>query len=112
MKLLINANLGHAVVQALIQEGHEVVSADKVVGKGADDAQILAWAQTNGYIVITKDHHFNKLIFKDNQPHAGIAWLRLPEQGGQFEADAVRKASQKGLLKPNATVNISEEDLD
>ena len=71
MRLLIDACVAGAIVQALRHEGFDV----EWVAEGETDpgdVAILQHAYKTGRIFITRDKDFGALIFRDKQPHTGL----------------------------------------
>ena len=74
MKLLVDSCAGVKLARALAASGHEVV----FVGDRSEDLgdeEILASAQAQERIVITRDKDFGALAVRDRQPHCGIVRL-------------------------------------
>ena len=74
-KLLVDSCVALAVVQRLRADGHDVVTVSE---RGADpgDPAILALAVSERRSLITIDHDFGTLVFRDNSHHAGVLRLR------------------------------------
>jgi len=70
MKLLLDMNLPPRWVQFLTAEGFECVHWSDVGEPAAEDSQILAYAQENGFIVFTHDLDFGALLvgYRDAGP--------------------------------------------
>lgn len=95
MKILINANLGDTVVQALRSLGLDVIKAFDVFGRGYPDDRILSYAYLNGYIIITRDRDYGTLIYRDGLPHGGVIYLRT-ESESEAAAILVKYFSEGG----------------
>ena len=76
MKFLVDACAGTALATWLVAEGHDVIDASGFERDPGDDA-LLAHARRERRVVITLDHDFATLIFRDHASHAGI--IRLPD---------------------------------
>jgi predicted nuclease of predicted toxin-antitoxin system len=77
MRFLANENVPAAVVAALRQRAHDVMSVKDGM-RGASDREILTRAQAEGRIVVTCDRDFGELAFRFGLPAAcGVVLLRL-----------------------------------
>ena len=76
MRFLIDRCAGHQLARFLRERGHDV---SEVSGQGPDpgDRIILEWAADQGRILVTMDKDFGRLIYLEQQVHAGI--VRLPD---------------------------------
>ncbi|MBY0564937.1 MAG: DUF5615 family PIN-like protein [Hyphomonadaceae bacterium] len=74
-KLLLDSCVARAVADRLRADGHDVVT---MVERGADpgDLAILALAASEKRALITIDHDFGMLVFRDGAKHAGVLRLR------------------------------------
>ncbi len=76
MKVLVDVSAGQAIADALGALGHDVQSVRDRNPRMAD-TDILAWAVSEGRLVVTMDKDFGELVFRSRQPHAGVLLLRL-----------------------------------
>ena len=65
-----------AIVDGLIQRGHDVIDA-KNVCRGDSDERVLALAEAAGRIVITHDWGFGEMTIRHRQAAAGVIILSL-----------------------------------
>ncbi len=72
---LLDEHVAHAVAQALRRRGIDAQTATEAGLLGATDAEVLAYAQRAGRIVVTHDDDFLRLHHR--QPHAGMADMPL-----------------------------------
>ena len=74
-KLLLDSCVGAAVAERLRADGHDVATVRE---RGADpgDLAILALAAAEGRAIITIDHDFGTLVFRDSASHLGVLRLR------------------------------------
>ena len=74
-KLLLDSCVPKAVADRLRADGHDVMT---VAEQGADpgDPAILALAVSEKRALVTIDHDFGTLVFRDNANHAGVLRLR------------------------------------
>jgi predicted nuclease of predicted toxin-antitoxin system len=95
MRFLIDDCVGRKFAEWLRGEGHDVVGA---LDRGPDpgDRLLLQWAVDESRILVTIDLDFGRLVFLDQQRHAGI--VRLPDvPPGQ------RIALMKSVLEKHGT---------
>lgn len=78
MRFLTDENIPSNIVDWLIAEGHDVVSA-RITGAGTKDEQWLSLAVPEERIIITADKDFGELIFRDGLAAYGIILLRLDD---------------------------------
>jgi predicted nuclease of predicted toxin-antitoxin system len=76
MKLLIDVSAGHAVAEALRNQGHDVLAV-RDRDPTMPDIDILAWAVADDRLVVTFDKDFGELVFRSGQAHSGVLLLRL-----------------------------------
>ncbi|QGZ93510.1 DUF5615 family PIN-like protein [Terricaulis silvestris] len=97
-KLLLDNCVAKDVVARLRADGHDVVT---VAERGDDpgDPAILAAAASEGRAIITIDHDFGTLVFRDGSKHLGV--LRLRQSSAAALAE---RASQ--------LVNLHGDDLE
>lgn len=62
MKLLLDMNLSPRWIALLKDNGFEVLHWSTVGQATAPDAEIMAWAATNGYVVVTHDLDFSAIL--------------------------------------------------
>jgi predicted nuclease of predicted toxin-antitoxin system len=74
MKFLVDVNAGGSLVEQLMNLGHDVTW---VAAKDPRmrDADILSWAVSEQRIIVTTDHDFEEMIWREGKSHCGV--LRL-----------------------------------
>jgi predicted nuclease of predicted toxin-antitoxin system len=79
LKLLLDENIGRSTSEALRRQGHDVswIGGDSA---GTADPAIMAQAEREGRVVVTKDKDFGELAFKNGQAHKGVILLRLADE--------------------------------
>ncbi len=80
MRFLVNANFGPAIAQVFVAHGYETVLASELFGLGYPDDGILEFVAKNGYIVVTKDRGFGRMVYAEGKKHAGIIFIREENQ--------------------------------
>lgn len=69
MKLLVDAQLPHRLVQGLITDGHDAIhTTDLQLGNRTPDEDIAAIAAKEGRIVVTKDSDFVTTFWLNRKP--------------------------------------------
>lgn len=74
MKFLLDVNASGAVAYWLVSQGHDLVEVGQSDPK-MPDKEILDWAVQEQRIIITTDHDFEEMIWRQGKPHCGL--LRL-----------------------------------
>ncbi|HYD87805.1 MAG TPA: DUF5615 family PIN-like protein [Vitreimonas sp.] len=74
-KLLLDSCVAKDVAVRLRADGHDVAT---VTERGVDpgDPMILASAASEGRAIVTIDHDFGTLVFRDGAKHLGVLRLR------------------------------------
>ena len=75
MKLLLDQNLSHRLVERLRDVCPEVVHVRAVGLERADDEAVWHYAATHGFIVVTKDSDFNSRAFLFGPPPK-VVWIQ------------------------------------
>ena len=65
MRFLLDANVGSTIARALSSRGHDVIRI-AVIAPAANDEAVLAQAIEEGRILITCDHDFGELVYRDH----------------------------------------------
>ena len=100
MRFLADQDIYAVTVRLLRQIGHDAVTAAEVGQSRATDSELLAVAQREGRILITRDRDFGGLVFLQHLG-AGIIYLRI----SSLSLDAVHAELERVLRL------YSEEDL-
>lgn len=79
MKLLLDENIGASVADALRRQGHDIVWIGDNFS-GSLDSAVLAKAERERRVLITKDKDFGELAFRAGQAHSGVVLLRLDDE--------------------------------
>jgi Domain of unknown function (DUF5615) len=81
MRFLADENFPSSAVAAVREAGHDVVWVG-VTGRGASDADVLAWAVREGRIILTFDKDFGELAKNSRlSGPSGIVLFRVPLSG-------------------------------
>jgi len=105
MRWLADENIHKAIVQALREVGHDVVSIAEFAPQTEDNhVADLAWRERR--IVLTEDKDFGEITFKDQRESSGIVLLRftLPLWQAKWRRLTQVIASQGDALASQFTV--------
>lgn len=89
--VLVDENIPHAVVAALVREGVAVVSAI-TAGMGQSDDWLLDWASREHWVLVTGDLDFPRLIFAERRapPLMLVVERRQPCDAERLAGDVLR----------------------
>ena len=90
MRFLVDECTGPAVVRWLRDQSHEVFSIYEEA-RGMTDADILNKAHSEDWILITNDKDFGEKVYREQQPHHGVVFLRLQDERSASKVDAIEK---------------------
>lgn len=76
MKLLLDMNLPPRWADWLSQRGHDVVHWSSIGARDATDATILAWAQAQGHVVVTRDLDFAAILAASGGSSPSVVQVR------------------------------------
>jgi predicted nuclease of predicted toxin-antitoxin system len=107
MKLLVDENVSHHMIERLRMDGHAIILAQDVA-KSRQDADVLALAQSLGAIVLTEDTDFGELVMHQRLPSAGVILLRLSGivRAAQPEHVALALAAHAASIPGSFTVIV------
>ncbi|MBD2164771.1 DUF5615 family PIN-like protein [Calothrix membranacea FACHB-236] len=92
MRFLANENFPSDAVEALRQQGHDVVWI-RTDAPGITDTEVLSRAQTEDRILLTFDKDFGELAFRSKLPAtSGIILSRIKAPSGAVVAQKVATA--------------------
>lgn len=77
MRILADECCDARLVEALLDDGHDVVSI-AAVSPGAADPEVLRLAVGSGRLLLTEDRDFGELIFAGLSDHEGVLYVRSP----------------------------------
>jgi len=76
VRILADENIPRAIVVWLRDRRHDVLYAAEPRVQ-TPDADLLAEAEAQGYVVLTEDKDFGELVFRDRRNSHGVVLLRL-----------------------------------
>lgn len=90
MRFLVDECTGPAVADWLREQSHEVFSVYNE-SRGMSDDEILEKARAEEWIVITNDKDFGEMVFREEQSHHGVVFLRLQDERAVSKIVAIEK---------------------
>jgi predicted nuclease of predicted toxin-antitoxin system len=97
MRFLANENVSRSVIQDLRHRGHDVLSVKEAM-RAADDAVILARAQSERRVVVTHDKGLGELAFRYGlAAECGVILLRLAGASPEADNRRVMEALSRGV---------------
>jgi predicted nuclease of predicted toxin-antitoxin system len=95
MKLLVDMNLSPRWVKTLIDAGIEASHWSSLGAANAPDADIMAFARANGYVVLTHDLDFSAILAATQDAKPSVVQIRAedvrPETVGRTLIEALRQ---------------------
>jgi len=79
MRFLVDESAGRSIARYLRSLGHDVASVQEA-RPGIEDAEVCAWANREGRVIITNDKDFAKLVFQERLASRGVVLLRLSDE--------------------------------
>ena len=111
MKIVIDMNLSPQWVEVLMSEGHDCVHWSKIGPPNAPDREILLWARSNGYVVLTHDLDFGAILAATKADSPSVLQLRTqdisPKRIGESVVSAFKQFEE--LLSRGALVSIDQK---
>lgn len=92
MKFLLDMNISPAWVNGLTQAGHEAVHWSKIAAADAEDGLIANYARQHGFIVITNDLDFGRILSGNAQRLPSVIQLRLGDLRPRTLLEAVLRS--------------------
>lgn len=97
LKILIDMNLSPEWREVFQRTGWEAVHWSAIGEPTANDRQLMAWAQANGYVVFTHDLDFGAILAATRAAGPSMIQLRvqniLPETLGNILVAVIRQHS-------------------
>lgn len=110
-KLLLDENIGFLVAERLRKEKYNTVSVLEKM-PGVEDSIVLAKAREEERVIVTLDHDFGRLVFRDLKKHAGVILLRLEHESAENIARVLLDTlKQYGNQLANKFVVASEHQV-
>ncbi len=77
MRFLLDQSTDRRLLHWLRQHGHDATVIAVDYPPSLPDTEVLTLAHGEQRILITEDRDFGELVFRQNQAHMGIVYLRL-----------------------------------
>ena len=110
MKIVIDMNLSPQWVEVLMSEGHDCVHWSEIGPPNAPDREILLWARSNGYVVLTHDLDFGAILAATKADSPSVLQLRTqdisPGRIGESVVSAFKQFEE--LLSQGELVSIDQ----
>ena len=91
MKILLDESVSLAPVAALQAEGHDVVHALTAGLGGASDDAVAELAQSQGRVLVTRDHHFANPARFPTDGSPGMVYIRPGNLSCDDEVELLRQ---------------------
>lgn len=88
MKFLVDECVSSRVYNWLRTQGYDTVAIVEIL-PSVKDIGVLALAQQEQRVLITRDKDFGELVFRDHNAHFGIILLRLQTYQADAEVDVL-----------------------
>jgi predicted nuclease of predicted toxin-antitoxin system len=79
MKIIIDMNLSPDLVKLLQDNGFEAVHWSQIGAGNAPDREIMAWAKSNDYIVLTHDLDFGTILATSQARAPSVVQIRIQD---------------------------------
>ena len=113
MKFVVDVNLSPAWARLLEGAGHQAVHWQEVGPGNAEDEDIVAWAEREDAVVLTRDLDFGAYVVLAGRTKPSVMQVRAkrsnPERFGGLVLRAVRETAHK--LSEGALVTIEFERI-
>ncbi|MBE8233670.1 MAG: DUF5615 family PIN-like protein [Endozoicomonadaceae bacterium] len=90
MKLLLDENISSRLVKFLTKDFPESSHIDFLQMQGATDISIWEYAQTENYIIVSKDNDFRQRSFLFGSPPK-VIWLSVGNGGSEIIKELILK---------------------
>lgn len=90
MRFLVDECTGPAVARWLREQSHDVFSVFEEA-RGATDDDVLQRAAAEERILITNDKDFGEKVYRSEQPHHGVIFLRLRDERAASKITVLEK---------------------
>jgi len=110
MKVLVDMNLSPRWTTLLEQEGWHAVHWSEVGDPRATDAEIMEWAQREGYVVLTHDLDFGTLLAATKMQGPSVLQIRTQDVMPEVLVSRVVQILQQygEVLEQGALVTVDE----
>lgn len=110
MKFLADECCDAVLVDALREDGHDVLYAVESL-RGATDDELLARAFSEHRLLLTEDKDFGELVYRLRQPAHGIALLRFDVAGRALKVPRLRYLLESPERLPGSFVVLEVDKI-
>ncbi len=111
MKILIDMNLSPDWVKTFNPEGFDAIHWSEVGAITAPDKEVMAWAKSNGYILLTHDLDFGAILAVTGANSPSVIQLRFqdiaPEKSKYILLDVLSRFRDK--LESGVLISVDED---
>lgn len=108
MRWLMDNNVPRSVTLLLRDAGHEAVEVREALSEGAPDADIDAYARSQGMTIVTHDRGLARRAARMGTPHL---WLRTAEPSDRSRVDDQLVAIETRFLAGATRVVLTKRGL-
>lgn len=111
MKLLIDMNLSPEWVEALAVDDIDAVHWSMIGAYAAPDKELMAWAKSNGHIVLTHDLDFGAILAATGAEAPSVVQLRFQDLAPSHAKQLVVKVlhDYRLELEQGALISVDED---
>lgn len=111
MKIVVDMNLSPDWAALLRDAGHEAVHWSEVGPRNADDEEIVAWAERDDAVILTRDLDFGAYLVLAGRTRPSVVQVRAKRSSpGRYADLVVRAFRQTGsALEEGALVTVDFE---
>ena len=95
MKLLLDMNLSPRWAELLRQAGHDAFHWSTIGEATAEDHELMAWARTHGYVVVTNDLDFGAILAATQAEGPSVLQMRTAAVSPRSLGDRLLKALER-----------------
>ena len=95
MKFLLDESVDFPLAEYLSDLGHDVTAIAHDYPGALKDRDVLRIAHDEGRVLITNDHDFGELVFRQKMPHAGVILFRLHVEDLKAKSERLKRALQE-----------------
>jgi predicted nuclease of predicted toxin-antitoxin system len=92
VKVVVDMNLSPSWIDRLSEHGFDAVHWSAIGAATARDDEILAWARTNGFLVLTHDLDFTAILAATADQAPSVVQLRMQDLLSESALEAVTSA--------------------
>jgi predicted nuclease of predicted toxin-antitoxin system len=96
MRFLADESCDYVVVQALRENGYDVLSVTEITPR-AEDSNVIKLALSENRVLLTEDKDFGQLVYAHGQKTVGVIFLRFPLSARkQIARNVVKLVKEEG----------------